>query len=76
MYIAVSGIAAGTVIGLGISLMQQKLGLVKIAGTSPLIDSYPVAVSYTDTLLVVATVLAVSYLVAAFTVRSMLGTKK
>ena len=76
MYIALYGIAAGTVTGLGISLLQQKFGLVMIAGASPLIDSYPVAVSYADTLLIVVTVLAVSYLVAVFTVRSMLGAKK
>lgn len=63
------GIALGTLLGVGISLLQQKFGFVKIEGTSPLLDSYPVIVSATDTLMTIATVFVLSLLIVIFTVK-------
>lgn len=63
------GIALGTLVGLGISLLQQKFGFVKIEGASPLLDSYPVLVSATDTLLTIVTVFGLSLLIVIFTVK-------
>lgn len=63
------GIALGTLVGLSISLLQQKFGFVKIEGASPLLDSYPVLVSATDTLLTIVTVFGLSLLIVIFTVK-------
>lgn len=63
------GIALGTLVGVGVSLLQQKFGFVKIEGASPLLDSYPVLVSATDTFITIATVFVLSLLIVIFTVR-------
>lgn len=63
------GIALGTIIGVSISLLQQKFGFVKIEGASPLLESYPVIVSATDTLMTIVTVFVLSLLIVIFTVK-------
>lgn len=63
------GIALGTIIGVSISHLQQKFGFVKIEGASPLLESYPVIVSATDTLMTIVTVFVLSLLIVIFTVK-------
>ncbi|MBE9488310.1 MAG: ABC transporter permease [Bacteroidetes bacterium] len=70
LYISLYGVALGTIVGLGISLLQQHFGFVKIEGASMLIDSYPVIVSIVDTAIAVITVIILSYMITAFTVKS------
>jgi ABC-type lipoprotein release transport system permease subunit len=61
LLIAFTGIAAGIVIGLAICLLQQHFGLLKLPGSSMLIDAYPVKVLFTDVLLVIASVAVIGY---------------
>lgn len=69
MSISSYGIALGTLLGVGISLLQQKFGFVKIDGASPLLDSYPISVSITDTIIAAITVFVLSLLIVTFTVK-------
>ncbi|MEG2317390.1 MAG: FtsX-like permease family protein [Rikenellaceae bacterium] len=64
------GIAFGTIIGVSISLLQQTFGFVKIGGSSPLLDSYPICLSATDTIISVVTVFVLSLFIVIFTVKS------
>lgn len=66
------GTGIGLVLGIVICLLQQHFGLVKMAGTSFLIDTYPVEMKLTDVLGVVVSVGAVNYLIAWFTVTRMI----
>ncbi len=51
--ISFSGIVIGLVLGVGISFLQQRFGLLKLGGTpgAYLVDAYPVIVKFTDVLL-------------------------
>ena len=51
--ISFSGIVIGLVLGVVISFMQQRFGLLKLGGTpgAYLVDAYPVIVKFTDVLL-------------------------
>ena len=70
LYISAAGTAAGTVIGLGLSLLQQYAGLVKINSNTLLIDTYPVIVKPFDVVLVILSVMAVNYLISYLTVKA------
>lgn len=61
--ITLVGMAAGLVIGLGLALIQQKFGLIKMPG-SFLIDAYPVIIKATDILLTVSVVALIGLLIA------------
>ncbi len=62
----------GTILGLILGFMlcaaQQKLGIVKLAGESLLIDAYPVKMQFIDFAAVAATVLAIGYAAAWYPV--------
>ncbi len=60
--ITLSGLLGGTVIGIGIALIQQRFGLLKMPG-SFLIEAYPVILSPADIALVCITVAAIGYLI-------------
>ena len=51
--ISFSGIVIGLMLGVGISFLQQRFGLLKLGGTprAYLVDAYPVIVKFTDVLL-------------------------
>ena len=73
----ISGIGAvvGLVLGLMFCLLQHRFGWVKMAGTSFLIDVYPVEVRWTDLLGVVLSVSVINLLIARLTVAAMLRKK-
>jgi lipoprotein-releasing system permease protein len=65
----------GTCLGLAAGFLlcaaQQQFGLVKLAGDSLLVDSYPVKMMLPDFLIVAATVMAIGYWAAWYPVRYM-----
>lgn len=64
--ITLTGLAAGLVIGVGLSLLQQHFGLVKMPGNY-LLSSYPVIIQWTDVLVTAVSVAAVGWVIAALT---------
>lgn len=68
--ISFTGSLLGLVLGTGISWIQQRFGLIKLAGSgSFVIDAYPVKIVATDILLIWATVLLIGLLAARYPVR-------
>ena len=61
--ISLVGMAAGLVIGIGFSLLQQHFGFIKMPGHF-LVQAYPVILSVWDILLTVAGVAIIGYLIA------------
>jgi len=61
--ISLFGIVIGVTVGLGICLIQQHFGIVKMPG-SFIIDAYPVEVRLTDVLITIAAVGLIGYLTA------------
>jgi lipoprotein-releasing system permease protein len=56
MMISMIGCVAGMVLGLVFCLLQQHFGLVRFGGENTIINAYPVALQWTDFLLVFFTV--------------------
>lgn len=67
--ISAAGAVAGVVVGVVLCLLQQWFGIIKMNSDSGilLIDSYPVAVEFTDVLTVLASVAVVGFLTSAVT---------
>lgn len=61
--ISLLGLAAGLVLGIGLALLQQHFGLVKMPGNY-LIDAYPVVLKSVDVVFTAIGVAAVGYLIA------------
>ena len=61
--ISLVGLAAGLVLGVGFSLLQQHFGFIKMPG-SFLVQAYPVILSGWDILLTIAGVALIGYLIA------------
>ncbi len=61
--ITISGGLAGIILGLGLSLLQQHYGLIKLAGdpAALTIDVYPVEVNATDILAIAAAVVVIAW---------------
>lgn len=66
--ISLLGLAAGLVIGVGFSLLQQKFGFIKMPGNF-LINAYPVIVQWNDIILTIVGVALIGYLIALLPVR-------
>lgn len=66
--ITLLGLAAGLLAGVGIALLQQKTGLVKMPGNF-LISAYPVRIIWSDILIVAAGVALAGYLIALLPAR-------
>ncbi|MDR2936115.1 MAG: ABC transporter permease [Rikenellaceae bacterium] len=66
------GAAAGLAGGIALCLLQQQFGWVKMAGTSFLIDTYPVEIQALDIVGIVVSVGAVNFLMARFTIGRMI----
>lgn len=64
--LAVAGAATGIVLALAIALLQYKFHLIKLAGTSFLIDYFPVKLVITDFMLVVFTSLVIAFTASWF----------
>lgn len=71
IYVALAGGAAGIVLGLILSLLQQHFGLIKIGGdpAAAVITAYPVRVEALDILVTLAPILAIGLVTAAVTAR-------
>ena len=67
--ISLTGLAAGLVIGIGFTLLQQHLGIIKMPGQF-LVQAYPVILSWQDIVLTVAGVAIIGYLIALLPVAS------
>ena len=61
--ISLVGLAAGLVVGVGFSLLQQHLGFIKMPGTF-IVQAYPIIISASDVLLTTIGVAAIGYLIA------------
>ena len=61
--ISLVGLAAGLVVGVGFSLLQQHLGFIKMPGTF-IVQAYPIIISVSDVLLTTVGVAAIGYLIA------------
>lgn len=72
--ISTLGVIIGTVFGIGIVLIQQYFGLIKI-GTGHVAQIYPVELQSFDVITVVIAVLTMGYLSALYTVRKMRSEK-
>ena len=68
--ISALGVIIGTVFGIGIVLIQQYFGLIKI-GSGHVAQIYPVELQLFDVITVVIAVLTMGYLSALYTVRKM-----
>lgn len=68
--ISTLGVIIGTIFGIGIVLLQQYLGLIKI-GTGYVAQIYPVELQLFDVIAIIITVLTMGYVSALYTVRRM-----
>ncbi|MBR6830707.1 MAG: ABC transporter permease [Tidjanibacter sp.] len=71
MIIGMTGAAAGLVLGVAISMLQEHFGFVKINAQSFLVDAYPVVLQWGDVLGVAVAVIAVNFIITTFTVAKM-----
>ena len=67
--ISLTGLAAGLVAGIGFTLIQQHLGIIKMPGQF-LVQAYPVILSWSDILLTTAGIAIIGYLIALLPVAS------
>ena len=76
LLICVLGAAAGVVLGVGASLVQQHFGLIEIPAETFLTKSYPVEFRPADLVAVLAAFAAVALLLTGITVRGMIKNGK
>lgn len=71
IYVSAIGGAAGLALGVGLCLLQQHFGLIKIAGdpSAMIIQAYPVRLIWTDLLVTLVPIVAISLITAAITAR-------
>lgn len=70
--ISFMGALVGIVLGVVLCLVQQEFGLISLGGESSgafIVDAYPVSVHLSDVLLILCTVLLISYLAVLYPVR-------
>jgi len=68
------GAVLGLVLGVGVCLIQEHLGLIKLGtGTEYVLEAYPVAVAAGDLVVVAAVVLALGFVAAWWPARKALG---
>ena len=67
-FISLLGLAGGLAAGIGVSLLQQHFGIIKMPGNF-IVQAYPVILSATDIIITAASVAAVGYIIALIPVR-------
>lgn len=67
--ISLLGLAAGLVLGIALSLVQQHFGIIKMPGNF-IVQAYPVIISWTDIIATAAGVAIIGYLIALLPVAS------
>ena len=67
----------GVAIGIGICLLQEKFGIVKLPGASQnfVVEAYPVRVMLGDVIAILAIVLCIGFITAYYPVRKIAKTK-
>jgi ABC-type lipoprotein release transport system permease subunit len=65
--ISLAGLAAGTVIGTALSLIQQQFGIIKMPGLY-VVQAYPILLSWADIAITAAGVAIIGYLIAVLPV--------
>lgn len=58
------GVIIGLLLGLFIAILQENIGLINMKGSNFIVDNYPIAIYYTDVLLVFLTVLIVGVVIS------------
>lgn len=61
--VSLCGLAAGIILGIGLALLQQKTGLVRMPGNF-LVDAYPVVLKASDVLITAVAVAVTGYLIS------------
>ena len=61
--ISIAGLVSGLILGIGFALLQQHFGFIKMPGQF-LVQAYPIIISWTDILCIVAGVAGIGYLIA------------
>ncbi len=67
-----AGVTLGVVVGCSVTILQQKLGLVKLPAQTFLVDAYPVDLQFGDVALVVTLALSIAVLLSHVVVRQMI----
>jgi len=68
--ISLLGAVIGTLMGVGVCLLQEKFGLIKLSGAENFIfSSYPVDIEFSDVAIVFTTVIIIGYLASRLPVR-------
>jgi len=60
--IALTGASAGLIFGLGVTLVQEKFGIVGMGMTTSVVSSYPVKIIWSDIGLVIISILLITFL--------------
>ena len=76
MLIYCLGAGIGLALGIGVALLQQTFGLIRIAAETFLIDAYPVELKLTDILWIIVTFVALGFVVSRLTAVSMIPRKE
>lgn len=67
--ITASGAAAGLLLGVGLCLLQEEYGFIKLGDGNYVIDAYPVKLVWEDIVLIMGTVLFIGYIASYFPVK-------
>ncbi len=69
MLITASGAVIGLLVGVGVCLLQEKYGFIKLGDGSYIIEAYPVKLVWEDIVLIMGTVLLIGYIASYFPVK-------
>jgi hypothetical protein len=69
-----ASLAIGVTLGVGLTLIQQLLGVVRLNTTTLMIDAYPVELQLVDVLLTIVAYISIAWFIIAITVRQTLKT--
>lgn len=67
--ITASGAVIGLLVGVGVCLLQEKYGFIKLGDGSYIIEAYPVKLVWEDIVLIMGTVLLIGYIASYFPVK-------
>jgi len=74
--ITVAGTAPGIILGVLFALAQQQWGIIKMGGTSFIMQAYPSKVDPADILIIIISVLLLGTVISAVTARSVIKNRK
>lgn len=68
MAIVVAGSLTGTILGGILSLLQQHFGFIRMAGSTTIIDAYPVRIEFSDLIIIIGGVWLMGWLISTIAV--------